>query len=280
MMRIETHTSTPLTRLQKQDAAGEQLQNLFNEILTSAGRPGYASAEAYESENSIQDDIQQDWNDWFSVANTGNYPDDVDASSLPSDYGNLLVRSYNEGGYVDPQGFLKNLTKDELATVQHVNRLADPINVDELTPEAALNLLIPRPAQIDLNYDGLTQVGKGYMIRFPDSRTPEAVVNAWKETTADMDPMERSFYELQMKLPTLLANIQVDDQGRYVSHTEPGDPNWVNPQADSNYSYTELTEQMLDYLDYFQHQIPKQQYEQQRAFYSALQQSLLAHGAR
>lgn len=279
-MRIETQSSPTLTRQQKQDAAGEQLQNLFNEILTSAGRPGYASAEAYESDNSIEDDIQQDWNDWFAVANTGNYPDEVNAQSLPGDFGNLLVRTYNEGGYVDPQGFLKNLTEDELATVQHVNRLAKPIDVDELTPEAALNLLIPRPAQIDLNYDGLTQVGEAYMIRFPDSRTPEAVVNAWNETTADMDPMEKSFYELQMKLPTLLANIQVDDQGRYVSHTEPGDPNWVNPQADSNYSYTRLTEQMLEYLDYFQYQIPKDQYEQQRSFYSAFQQNLQEHGAR
>ncbi len=256
------------------------MQNLFNEILTKAGRTGYASAEAYDSENSIEHDIQEDWNDWFSVANTGNYPDEVDAQALRGDYANLLVRSYNEGGYADPQSFLKNLTDEELSTVQHVNRLAKPIDVDELTPEAALNLLVPRPAQVDLNYDGLTQVGKAYTIRFPDSRTPEAVVNAWNETTADMDPMEKSFYELQMKLPTMLANIQVDDQGRYVSHTEPGDPNWVNPQADPEYSYTELTEQMIDYLDYFQHQIPKDQYEQQRAFYSSLQRSLQEHGAR
>jgi len=279
-MRIENQTSPTLTRQQKQDAAGEQLQNLFNEILTSAGRPGYASAEAYHSEDAIQDDIQQDWNDWFAVANTGNYPEDVDASALPGDYGNLLVRSYNEGGYADPQGFLSSLSEDELATVQHVNRLADPIDVDALTPEAALNLLIPRPAQIDLNYDGLTQVGEAYTIRFPDSRTPEPVVNAWNEATADMDPFEKSFYELQMKLPTLLANFQVDEQGRYVGHTEPGDPNWVNPQRDGDYSYTDLTQQMLEYLDYFQHQIPKDQYEQQRSFYSAFQQSLKEHGAR
>lgn len=279
-MRIETQTSPTPTRQQKQDAAGEQLQNLFNEILTAAGRPGYASAEAYESENSIQDDIREDWNDWFSLTNAGNYPDEVDAQALPRDYGDLLVRTYNEGGFADPHGFLKNLTADELATVQHVNRLVDPIDIDSLTPEAALNLLIPRPAQIDLNYDGLTQVGEAYMIRFPDSRTPEAVVNAWNEATADMDPREKIFYELQMKLPTLLANIHVDDQGRYVSHTEPGDPNWVNPQADSNYSFTDLSQQMIDYLDYFQHQIPKDRYEQQRAFYTQFKQSLQEHGAR
>ncbi|MBA2117359.1 hypothetical protein [Bremerella alba] len=279
-MRIETQPSSTLTRQQQQDAAGEQLQNLFNEILTAAKQPGYASAEKYQSDNSIPEDIQQDWNDWFSVANTGNYPSKVDAQALPGDYGTLLVRTYTEGGYADPQGFLQNLTEDELATVQHVHRLAEPIDVDSLTPEAALNLLIPRPAQVDLNYDGLTQVGQGYTIRFPDSRTPEAVVNAWNETTTDMDPMEKSFYELQMKLPTLLANFEIDDQGRYVGHTEPGDPNWVNPQADSNYSYTDLTEQMLDYLDYFQHQIPQDQYEQQRSFYSTFQQSLQEHGAR
>ena len=166
MMRIENQSSPTLTRQQKQHVAGEHLQNLFNEILTKAGQPGYSSAEAYESENVIEDDLRGDWNDWFSVANTGNYPDDVNAKALPGDYGELLVKSYSEGGYADPQSFLKNLTEDELATVQHINRLAKPIDVDELTPEAALNLLIPRPAQIDLNYDGLTQVGEAYLIRF------------------------------------------------------------------------------------------------------------------
>lgn len=279
-MRVETQTTPPVTRLQKQDAAGEQIQNLFNEILIGAGKSGFASAEAYESDNAIQDDIQQTWNDWFTLANVGNYPDGVKSEQLQTDYAKLLVRSYNEGGYADPKGFIDGLSKEEMATLQHINRLADPIDVDSLTQEGALNLMVPRPAQVDLDFDGLTEVGKGYMIRFPDSRTPEAVVNAWNETTAGMDEMERSFFGLQMKLPTLLANVQLDDQDRYVSHTEPGDPDWVNPQADPGYSYTELTEQMLDYLDYFQHQIPKDQYEQQRDFYTAFQDNLKENGAR
>ncbi|GAA4438576.1 hypothetical protein [Bremerella cremea] len=273
-MRIETQSSPTLTRQQRQDAASEELQNLFSEILTQSGKSGYASADAYESENTVEEDIQQTWDDWFALSNVGNYPDGVDAETLKTSYGELLVRTYNEGGYADPQGFLQSLEKEDLEVVQHINRLAKPIDTDSLSQEAAINLLLPRPTQIDLDFNGLTQVGAANTIRFPNSRTPEAVVNAWNETTAGMSLREKMTYELQMSLPTMLANIEVDENGRFVSQREPGDPGWVNPMASPDYSYVDFTQQMLDYLDYFKNQIPPDQHEQQTSFYQAFQQAL------
>lgn len=279
-MQVESATSPTLTRQQRRDAAGEEVQNLFNEILTQAGQSGYASAEAYESENSVETDIQQTWDDWFTVSNAGNYPDGVSSQDLKTGYGQILVRAYNEGGYLAPKGFLSGLSDEDLEIIQHVSRLVDPINPNAITDEGALNLLIPMPAQVDANNDGLTQVGKGNSIRFPDSRTPEAVVNAWNETTADMPPAEKMMYELRMKLSVITANIIVDDNGQFVRQREPGDADWVNPMAADNYSYQDLAQQYLDYLDYFKNQIPPDQYEKDTAFWTDFKQTLAKHGAQ
>lgn len=279
-MQVESATTPTLTRQQRRDAAGEEVQNLFNEILTQAGQSGYASAEAYESENSVETDIQQTWDDWFTVSNVGNYPDGVSSQDLNTGYGQILVRAYNEGGYLDPKGFLSGLSEEDLEIIQHVSRLVDPINPNAITDEGALNLLIPMPAQVDANNDGLTQVGKGNSIRFPDSRTPEAVVNAWNETTADMPPAEKMMYELRMKLSVITANIIVDDNGQFVRQREPGDADWVNPMAADNYSYQDLAQQYLDYLDYFKNQIPPDQYEKDTAFWTDFKQTLAKHGAQ
>lgn len=279
-MQVESATTPTLTRQQRRDAAGEEVQNLFNEILTQAGQSGYASAEAYESENSVETDIQQTWDDWFTVSNVGNYPDGVSSQDLNTGYGQILVRAYNEGGYLDPKGFLSGLSEEDLEIIQHVSRLVDPINPNAITDEGALNLLIPMPAQVDANNDGLTQVGKGNSIRFPDSRTPEAVVNAWNETTADMPPAEKMMYELRMKLSVITANIIVDDNGQFVRQREPGDADWVNPMATDNYSYQDLAQQYLDYLDYFKNQIPPDQYEKDTAFWTDFKQTLAKHGAK
>ncbi|RCS54501.1 hypothetical protein DTL42_05005 [Bremerella cremea] len=279
-MQVESATAPSLTRQQRREATGEQVQNLFNEILTQAGQAGYASAEAYDSENTVETDIQQTWDDWFSVSDTGNHPEGVHSEELKTGYGQILVRAYEEGGYADPKGFLNSLSDEDMEIVQHVNRLAGPIDTNAITEEGALNLLVPQPAQVDANNDGLTQVGAANLIRFPDSRTPDAVVDAWNETTADMSPRDKMMYQLQMKLSVMTANIIVDDYGQFVRQREPGDPDWVNPMAAKDFSYQDLAQQFLDYLDYFKNQIPKDKYEKDTAFWTDFKQTLAEHGAK
>ncbi|MFI4876837.1 MAG: hypothetical protein ACIALR_15910, partial [Blastopirellula sp. JB062] len=151
--------------------------------------------------------------------------------------------------------------------------------VDGLTEEGAINLLIPRPAQVDLNYDGLTQSGIAYGIRFPDSRTPKNVAAAWEEATADLPPMEKAFFELQMKLPVLLANIEIDANGAFVRQREPGDHDFVNPMARADYSYLDVTQRHLDYLEEYRYQMPHQRYESGMQFWTDFQQLLQTHGS-
>lgn len=281
-MRIESSTSVSTMPQDRRQAANEQLQTVFSEILAQSGRQGYASAEAYDSQNTLAEDIQRGWSDWFSVAtDEGAYASQkVDRGELEKSYGEILVRSWNEGGYHDPAGFLQGLSSEELEAVQHVHHLANSIDVGTLTEEGAINLLIPPPAQVDVNRDGLTQVGKAQMIRFPDSLTPPSVVDAWNETTAEMAPRDKMIYQFRMKMPTLVANFQIDENGNFLGRREPGDPEYVNPMANPGYSYVDLTQQYLDSLDYFKNQIPREQYESQTAFWREFQQNLEKHGAR
>ncbi|UUO08779.1 hypothetical protein M4951_10800 [Blastopirellula sp. J2-11] len=278
-MQIDASASAGTAIAAKPLAPDDQLQSLFSEILQQAGHSGYESAEEYSSDQTLEEDIRSSWTNWFGPAKAASYASDYDPDQLKQDYGDLLVRSLNEGGYNDPQSFLKGLSQDELQTIQHVQRLADPIQVDGLNEEGALNLLIPPPAQVDLNFDGLTQSGKGLGIRFPDSRTPKNVADAWEEATADLSPQEKMHYELQMKLPVLFANIIVDDQGSFVRQREPGDVDWVNPLARGDYSYLDATQQQLDYLEEYRYQMSPQQYERGTQFWSNFQQRLQQHGA-
>ncbi|MEX0795035.1 MAG: hypothetical protein WD045_17990 [Pirellulaceae bacterium] len=256
-----------------------RLQSLFSEILIQQGRPGYASAEAHESEQPLDEQVQTAWSSWFGVETGGRYAQDADPATLKREYGDLLTRALEEEGYYDPESFLQTLSGEELEVVQMIHRLADPIDLAQLDEEGMLNLMLPPPAQIDLNFDGLTRVGLGFMIRFPDSRTPPAVVEAWNEATAELSPREKMTFQLQMKLPTLLANFVLNEDGSLSHARQPGDPDFVNPMASPDYSYLDLTGRQLESLELFKYQMQPERYESQTAFWTSFQQALADHGA-
>ena len=117
------------------------------------------------------------------------------------------------------------------------------------------------------------------MIRFPDSSTSAEVRDAWDQATASLSPMERSHYALQMKLPTLLANIHLDSNGQFLYCSEPSDADWTNPMASASYSYRKAVREKLDYLDAFKNQIPPDQYMRDHNFWSEFGDQLTSHGA-
>ncbi|MCA9131983.1 MAG: hypothetical protein KDA45_02465 [Planctomycetales bacterium] len=242
-----------------------------------AGQPGYASAPALESDQPLDTQIQDSWESWFDTQLQGRYRRAQGATELGQQFGELALRAYQEGAYAAPKAFLSSLSQEELEVVQRVHWLAEPIQVNGLSEEGALNLLIPPAAQIDLDRDGLTRSGAANTIRFPDSTTPSEVARAWEEATAGLSPDEQSLYVLQMKLPVLLANFVIDDNGAYVRHYEPGDPEWVNPMAAADYSYEKVASDYLGYLEAFKNQIDLRRYAQDTAFWSDLQHRLRAY---
>ena len=250
----------------------------------AAGRQGYASAQPVESDAPLAESVASAWSDWFESETRGQYATarPVDRQRLKEGFGDIVTRAQADGGYVHPVEFLRGLSQDELTVVQNVQHLAAPIDVDSLTEEGALNLLLPPAAQVDLNRDGLTQTGIGYGMRFPSSNTPPEVVAAWEEATAGMSLGDRMIYELQMVSPIMMANIHVDEQGAFAYRVEPGDPDFVNPMAAADYSYVDATQTQLDGLDFSLSKgfISKDKYDRQRAFWQSFQRALQDRSAK
>ena len=263
----------------------ERLQDTFSAVLSQVGREGYQSATAIESDSNLNEGVVSSWEDWFDSIAPSRYsfmfgPDSPSVQegsspdSLKQEFGKIISDAYRNGGYATPQKYLQSLSPDQLATIQQVQHLADPIRVEQLTDESSLNLLLPPDTQVDSNHDGLTAVGAAYTLRFPDSNTPENVRRAWEQATENLSEADRMTYVLQMTLPITLANIHTDSSGAYTGSSDPGDPDWMNPMANSDYSYRDSANGWLDYLDRFKNQIPLEQYERDLRFWSTFRDSL------
>ncbi|SMP73280.1 hypothetical protein SAMN06265222_11676 [Neorhodopirellula lusitana] len=298
MMSVDS-VSYRAQQSQKRYANSQEVQSVFSEVLASVGVDGYQSAQPLDVQAAAEaagidttganaggdalnagggsdplGELAADaWYSYYDLEMTGRYRSlatstEVDAEQVKADFGNVISRSYNEGGYADPKQFLSSLSAGEMESIRQVHYLAEPINVSSLTEEGALNLLIPSVAQVDLNNDGLTQAGAGYGIKFPDSRTPADVAAAWEDATAELSPMEKGFYTLQVKLPALLANIKLNPDGSFSHVVEPGDPAYENPMASPDYSYEQSARDLVEYLDAFETQIDPVRYIRDRAFWS------------
>lgn len=280
-MKVDSVDSCALSFGTSRRERDHVVQDVFSAVLAEAGREGYASAEAVSEEAPMTDQISASWSSWFDgECRDGRYQDETAADSLKQTYGEILLQAYEEGGYADPKAFLKGLSDEEMSVVQVVHRLADPIRVDSLTEEGALNLLMPPAAQVDLNHDGLTRSGVAYGMKFPDSNTPAPVAEAWEEATDGMDLKERMIYELHMMLPLLTANIVCDNEGRFVKQYGPDDPEFRNPMASSDYSYVQATEDRLEYLEAFKTRIPPERYDREKTFWTKFQNLLIDHDAQ
>lgn len=104
-----------------------------------------------------------------------------------AEFEKVVDKAAAQGGYSDPQAFLKTLSTPELAALQHVHSLADPIDPDNLTKEGALNLLYSPDQAKDIDHDGFEMVGKAKTWTFPPVDAPDSVKKAWKQATSGMD---------------------------------------------------------------------------------------------
>jgi hypothetical protein len=253
----------------RQLAANVAIQGVFADVLAAAGMQGYISAGTIASDaEATPTEISQSWQDWVTNVGGSRYANREDSTQVVSKYNELLLKAQQQNAYAAPRAFLTQLDSSELGTLQRINNLAQPIDLNGLSDEGSLNLLLPPPTQVDLNGDGLTETGAATLIRFPDSRTSREVVDAWNTATRNLPPSEKMLRELQMKQEILLANIHVDAEGR-VTRVEPGQPGFVNPQADPKYSFIGLATRTLESLDYFRYQTPPEQYARDRDFWSA-----------
>jgi len=105
---------------------------------------------------------------------------------------------------------LNAMSKDELSLLQKTSSLAEPINVSEISDEGATNLLAhpDRTGMVDLNNDGIVEVGKAQTISFPPVNAPQHVKDAWEEATVNMTEGEEMMLQLSMHIQTYGINIE------------------------------------------------------------------------
>ncbi|MFN7734489.1 MAG: hypothetical protein ACK52S_04365 [Pirellula sp.] len=260
-------------------------QDVFAAVLEQVGRKGYTSAQSVDDSSISSDSIAGTWDDWFQEFCSTRYSfiagsdspsvrEGKTATDLRDDYKKILCNAYNNGAYADPQSYVRKLSSEDLSAIQQVHHLANPIQPSSLSAEASLNLLLPPDAQVDENLDGLTDVGAATTFRFPDSNTPSEVRKAWEATTQELSDEDRMLYQMQIGSQLLLANMHFDENGEYLGSSEPGDADWVNPQASPDFSYRQQATKWLDYLDHFSSQIAPEQYQRDHAFWSNFRNNL------
>ena len=153
-------------------------------------------------------------------------------------YAQILGEAYSTGGMHDPLAFLKGLSDREIGVIQRAHSLADGIDTEAITQEGAYNLLLPEGYSVDLNRDGISEVGVARMIVFPPLDAPELFRAAWQDVT---DGTIRTAHGLPS-----------DDVG----------------------SYRDVLERLLEANEWFRGLLAEGQYERDRLVYTELLQHL------
>ncbi|WAJ70399.1 hypothetical protein [Catenovulum adriaticum] len=134
---------------------------------------------------------------------------------------------------------LQSLTPEELKLVQKANSLAQKINISQLSEEGASNLLKQpdNSNKVDLNNDGIVEVGTARNIVFPPVNAPESVKRAWEESTEGMPEMEKM--TLQLTMHTAIYGFNIN--GAEPKPALPPKEQWNAQNIDKLFEYLQGT---------------------------------------
>lgn len=134
---------------------------------------------------------------------------------------------------------LQSLTPEELKLVQKANSLAKNININQLSEEGASNLLKQpdNSNKVDLNNDGIVEVGIARNMVFPPVNAPESVKRAWEESTEGMPEMEKMTLQLTMHTAIYGFNINGAEPKAALPPTE----QWNAQNIDNLFEYLQGT---------------------------------------
>lgn len=178
-------------------------------------------------------------------------------------YAAVLDKAYRSGGMDNARQFLGTLTAQELDAVRQNHCLAAPINPAGLSEEGAENLLLPEGYGVDLNHDGIEEVGLARTASFPPSDAPADFKEAWFQATADMDPGMMMSYGLMMH--DAIYGMQINGQSQGSPYA-----------ADNTDSYRSIISNYLASLEANKGFLAEGQYDRDTEFFSKLQALLTA----
>ena len=135
--------------------------------------------------------------------------------------------------------FLQSLSQDELKLVQKAHSLARPIQLSALSREGAQNLLSQPDGSdlVDLNNDGLVEVGEGKTIHFPPVNAPASVKAAWQKATAELSESEKATLALTMH--HMVYGVHIDLPEVSPKAALPPEQQWNQTNIKALYDYAQ-----------------------------------------
>jgi len=118
-----------------------------------------------------------------------------------TDFASLLEEAHEQrDNNISAKEVLSNMSKSELQLLQTATSLATPINVNSLSKESAINLLAQpdNTGLVDLNNDGIVEVGAARKMVFPPVNAPAHVKDAWDKATEGLSTWDKSVMELNL----------------------------------------------------------------------------------
>lgn len=221
----------------------------------AAQKPTSASSESNTASKSLTDILGSTHAELSAMRGVSN-----ESQAL---YAEVLNKAYSSGGMDNARQFLGSLSAKELNAVRQNHCLADRIDTASISEEGAENLLLPEGYAVDLNADGIEEVGAARTMSFPPSNAPEAFKEAWFQATADMDQGMMMTYSLMMH--DSVYGIQIDGQSQGLLHA-----------PDKMESYRSIISNYLASIEENKGFLAEGQYERDKAFYSQLQALLAA----
>jgi len=120
-----------------------------------------------------------------------------------TDFSSLLKEAQEQqDNNISAKEVLNTMSKSELQLLQTATSLAFPINVNSLSKEGAINLLAQpdKTGLIDLNNDGIVEVGAARNIMFPPVNAPAYVKDAWDKSTEGLSFFDKAVLELNLHI--------------------------------------------------------------------------------
>lgn len=127
-----------------------------------------------------------------------------------TDFSSLLEEAHKQqDNNISAKEILNNMSKSELQLLQSATSLAAPINVNSLSKEGSINLLAQpdKTGLVDLNNDGIVEVGAAKSIIFPPVNAPAHVKAAWDKATEGLSFQDKAVLELNLHLSIYGAEI-------------------------------------------------------------------------
>lgn len=182
------------------------------------------------------------------AANYNNY-ETINGSNVSETFAEILNKKRESN--TDAKDFLTKLDSKELYELQKSNHLADKINVQTLSEEGAENLFlapIDQNKTVDLNNDGIVEIGAAKMVIFPPPNASENVKAAWKETCKAMTPEQKKAIEFQFIVEQIEKNTYMKSDGTWGVHY-PNDGGWVNIFGSSDAAMIDLCNEIISRID-------------------------------